>query len=390
MKGKVLGSTLIIAGTAIGAGMLAIPIVTAGLGFFFSSFLLVVCWAVMVLTAFLVLHVNMAFKEHSNFTTMARHTIGPVGKMVTWISYSLLLYSLTAAYIAGGSSLLNDTLGSVFHLEVSPPLSAFLFTGILGLFVYIGTQFVDYASRLLMILKVGSFLFMVVLLFPHVHLDRISIENNWKTGGMVALPVILTSFGFHTVIPNLRDYLSSNVKKLKRVILIGSLIPLLVYVLWEGVVLGTISNLSHNMGVSDMVQRLSRDLDSPFLGWIVRFFSDVALTTSFLGVSMGLFHFIRDAFRLNQQKMGEKPLAAFITFFPPLCFAWFYPQGFVMALNYASIFVVILLIFVPLWMSWQLKKKNKTSQYPFDLHWSGYLLVIAFGLFVIGSYFLSK
>lgn len=38
MRGKVFGPSLIVAGTAIGAGMLAIPILTSELGFFYRLF----------------------------------------------------------------------------------------------------------------------------------------------------------------------------------------------------------------------------------------------------------------------------------------------------------------------------------------------------------------
>lgn len=396
MRGRVLGSTLMVTGTAIGAGMLAIPIVTASLGFLLATALLVVCWAVMTFTAFLILHINLAFPENANFSTMAVKTTGRIGQIITWLSFLLLLYALTAAYMTGGASLLGNTVAHFAHLSAHG--SALLFTIILGCFVYFGTRSVDYANRMLISLKGLAFFLMVIFLLPHVAVQNLMIMPNPHLGWLTALPVLITSFGFHIVIPNLRDYLQSDVKKLKRAIFFGSLIPLIIYLLWEVVVLGIIPLegkngfrmlLAQNGGaLAPMINQLSGSLNRPFLGFFVNFFTDIAVATSFLGVSMGLLHFIRDGFYLNRGKQGEKLAGILITFLPPLGFAWFYPQGFVMALNYASIFVVILLIILPVWMALKLAKMNRPSAYSLHVHWFSAFLLLAFSVVIISAHFL--
>lgn len=389
MKGKVLGSTLIVTGTAIGAGMLAIPIVTSQLGFLLSTLLLFVCWGVMTLTAFLILHVNMAFQEHSNLSTMASKTIGKAGHAITWVSCLMLLYALTAAYMTGGASLLNHSLSYFFHVNLPSWLNALLFTSVLGAFVYFGTRSVDYANRIFISLKIGSFLLMLVFLLPHVEVTNLPLNVDSRLGWIVALPILLTSFGYQNVISNLRDYLHSDKKKLRQVILIGGAIPLVVYLLWEAIVFGTLSQLGPNTELAEMITMLSTRFNKPLLSLVVNLFTDASVTTSFLGVSMSLFHFIRDGFHLNRNRFGEKGFAALITFVPPLMFTWFYPEGFIFALNYASIFVVILLVLIPVWMTIRLKKKDLKSAYPFNLHWTGTLLLVGFSALVIGAQFLS-
>ncbi|MCV5837916.1 tyrosine transporter TyrP, partial [Escherichia coli] len=46
-RSKVFGSTLIIAGTTIGAGMLALPLASAGIGFSTSIIIMLGLWALM-------------------------------------------------------------------------------------------------------------------------------------------------------------------------------------------------------------------------------------------------------------------------------------------------------------------------------------------------------
>ena len=53
LKNKTFGSALIIAGTTIGAGMLAMPLTSAGIGFGYTVFLLVGLWALLVYSGLL-------------------------------------------------------------------------------------------------------------------------------------------------------------------------------------------------------------------------------------------------------------------------------------------------------------------------------------------------
>ena len=50
---KTLGSTLITSGTMIGAGMLAMPLTSAGIGFTFTVVLLVLLWILLTYSALL-------------------------------------------------------------------------------------------------------------------------------------------------------------------------------------------------------------------------------------------------------------------------------------------------------------------------------------------------
>ena len=127
-KSKFFGSTLIIAGTALGAGMLALPLFGAASGFTLSAIVLVAIWTLMVCTALLILEVNLAFKTYeNNFCSMSGATLGPIAKIITWLLSLGLLYSLAAAYIAGDASLISVATKSVFSFAVPEWICAVLF-----------------------------------------------------------------------------------------------------------------------------------------------------------------------------------------------------------------------------------------------------------------------
>jgi tyrosine-specific transport protein len=57
----------------------------------------------------------------------------------------------------------------------------------------------------------------------------------------------------------------------------------------------------------------------------VHLFADLALATSFLGVSLGLFDYLADLFQ-RKNSVGGRLQSGMITFLPPLAFALFYPR----------------------------------------------------------------
>ncbi|MDF2691484.1 MAG: tyrosine-specific transport protein, partial [Gammaproteobacteria bacterium] len=184
-----------------------------------------------------------------------------------------------------------------------------------------------------------------------------------------AAPIFLTSFGFHTVIPSLSSYLNKDAKVLKNIIVIGAVVPLLIYSLWLICALGIIPLMGDNSfsqiaaqgnSVGDFVGTLNKLVNNPWITIGVNGFSNIAMTTSFLGVTLGLFDFLADGFRRQNSRKGRLQ-TAILTFIPPLAFAIYYPKGFIMALGYGAIFVAILEIILPVLMVYRLRKSSSLS-----------------------------
>ena len=104
---KLLKATLLIAGTTIGGGMLALPILTASVGLVPTLILYFICCLVMMCTGLILLDVSLWYKEETNLLTLAKRTLGPVGEACTLVLYLFLFYSLMTAYVAGVGELLG-------------------------------------------------------------------------------------------------------------------------------------------------------------------------------------------------------------------------------------------------------------------------------------------
>ena len=166
--GKLIGGILLIVGTSIGAGILALPVTTSEAGFISSSILLFLCWVLMTFSALLILEVNLWLPENSHMISMAKKTLGLPGQIVAWLTYLGLLYALLAVYMSGGTDVLNSLLGLV-GIPTQNWFDTLLFTVVLGSVVYLGTRTIDYVNRGLMFVKLGSFLILLLLILQHLY-----------------------------------------------------------------------------------------------------------------------------------------------------------------------------------------------------------------------------
>ncbi|HEX4044321.1 MAG TPA: aromatic amino acid transport family protein [Gammaproteobacteria bacterium] len=369
MDFKLIGCILLLVGTSIGAGMLALPIAPAQLGFVGAIIMLFGCWLVMTLGAFLLLEVNLWLPQNSNLISMAKATIGPIGQILSWITYLLLLYSLLCAYIAGGSDLLHNLLFAS-GIEIPVWLANILFTLLFGLVVYLGIRSVDYVNRGLMLVKMGAYILLVILLIPFISPEKLSTGNMSYLTSTTALTVTITSFGYATIIPSLRVYFAGNVHKLKTIIMIGSLIPLICYIIWDAAIMGVIpltgehgltAILQSSSSTSDLVNTLTLLASTESIAFFTKLFTSICVVTSFLGVALCLADFLADGFQLEKQG-GNGLFIHFATFLPPLIITLFFPNAFIKALEYAGIYCIILLIFLPAWMAWCGRSQHQQAE----------------------------
>lgn len=384
---RFIGSILILIGTAIGAGMLALPLVSAAAGFAWASFLMVVIWALMTITGLLVLEVNLALDIFAcTFSSMAEQTLGKSGKIITWVAYLLLLYSLTAAYMSGAASLLTNLCDTFFQVKIPSFVNALLFTLVFGGMVFWSTRATDYTNRSFLSCK-GILLFITLaFLFPHIDVSEI-LRSQQISGSKYFIsmsPIFLCAFGYHNVIPSLRMYLGDKPKELKQIIIWGTIAALIIYILWLAATLGIVplsgksSFNTINGSVGEFIKTITMHLNHRWLSIGINGFSNIAMITSFLGVTLSLFDFLADGFKRPNSRFGRTQ-TAMLTFIPPLIFAFYFPQGFVLALEYAAIFVAIVTVILPALMAYKLRKNAKLKS-PYKVCGGNALLFLIIGI----------
>jgi tyrosine-specific transport protein len=377
---KLVGSVFLVTGCCIGAGMLGLPVLTALAGFMPASFFFILSWLFMLSTSFLLLEVNQTFKKEVNFITMLGATFGNIGKALGWILFSFLFYSLMVAYVVGSGQLFSDFIREYLNLSTPQWTGSLAISLLFGLFLYAGTKTVDIVNQILMIGLVMTYFILVVMGISHVKVEYLTY-NNWSLA-IYGLPVMIISFGFHNLIPSLSSYLEHDVKKMKFAIFVGSFIPLLIYLVWEWLILGLVpiegnGGFREALNQGDMATRaLYSAVGSSWIVEIAQYFAFFAIVTSFLAVALSFVDFLADGLNIKKKGLNKFGLCL-LSLAPPFIFSLIYPRIFLNALNYAGAFgAVILFGILPAAMAWSIRYIKKEKCEPLLPGGKGTLMLI--------------
>jgi len=346
---KTLGGAFIVGGTAIGAGMLALPVVTASGGFLYESAIYIICYLFSMATGLLFVEICDWMPRESNIVSMSEHLLGKWGKWIAWVLYIFLFYTLTIAYVSAGGNLVTH----LFADHIPQWLGICIFTLVFGAFLYAGTKAVDRINWLLMAGLVISFLAFLVMGMSDVKPEHL-LEQSWKVA-IFGLPVMFTSFSFQGTVPSLYNYLDRDPVQTRKAIIWGTCIPVVVYIVWEALILGMIPREvligAKKLGQT-AIDPLRFLLKTKPVAVVGQFFAFFAITTSFLGVTLGLSDFLADGWQLKKTSKTKLLILALI-FVPAVFIAATNPTIFLHALGLAGGFGCVLLLgLLPTLMVW--------------------------------------
>lgn len=384
--GSVIGGMLLVAGSCIGAGMLALPILTGLAGFYPSLTVMILSWGFMTFTALLLLEINGWFKKQVNLVSMAYESIGQKGRIIAWLSYLFLFYSLLVAYAAASGKVFALILEALIGLSVPAPVASIFFTVLFGIIVFLGTKAVDQFNRALMVGLIATYIGMIALGIYRVEPELLA--SSMPKYVLLSLPVLVVSFGFQNMIPSLTAYMKGDLKRVRTSIIGGSLITLAIYLVWSMLVLGVVPpNLIHESYVKgeEATIPLRRILGDSGISQFSQGFAFFAIVTSFLAQGLTLTHFLADGFKLQPKKSNLWWLTS-LALLPPLILALYNPKIFFRALSFAGgICAMILFGILPIWMAWIGRYRNRHTS---DYHVSGgkpsLIIGLLFALLVIG------
>lgn len=365
VPGSLIGGMLLVAGSCIGAGMLALPILTGLAGFFPSLSMLLLAWLFMTFTGLLLVEATGWFFGQVNLLSMVQESLGRAGRMAAWVSYLFLFYSLLVAYVAASGTIFSAILESVFHIHLPDWAASLFFTLMFGWIIYLGTRPVDLLNRVLMAGLIAAYLGMIALGIFRIDPQLLLA---WAPRHLLSsLPVLVVSFGFQNLIPSLTAYMKGDLRRVRLTIIGGSLICLGIYVIWSLLVLGVVP---YEMIVSSFEKgeeatiALHAVLGSSFISYFAHAFAFFAIITSFLAQGLTLTHFLADGFKLAPSRTNTGWLIL-LALAPPLALALTYPHIFFKALSFAGgICAMVLFGILPTLMVWIGRySKNLTSSY---------------------------
>jgi tyrosine-specific transport protein len=319
---KQLKAISLLAGTAIGTGMISLPIVLANFGIIGSLLLMTFfCWVTYV-SAIIRCDLNAKSKEDFNLRDVGLFFGGRISACIGDVFTKILNFALLSAYIFGGASIIKlfvfegcqfATVAIVFALAIA---AIFLFSSSLVIKIN------NHAFIVMFSVIIGGIV--CLSMCSKIESVPMQIGDIWhlKTWGTV-LPVIFTSFGFQGSLHTLTKFVGNDKEMVRKACLFGSIIPACVYCLWVVCVLVIIFNsdqqsysrmLIQPIEVSELIQILSRITNIggiQHISWIVSF---LAITTSIVGVGLALNDIIeKDLLRVVRLKEQARRIAGLTT-----------------------------------------------------------------------------
>ncbi|MCF7852638.1 MAG: amino acid transporter [Simkaniaceae bacterium] len=334
--GHQIGAISLIAGTCVGGGMLALPIDTAASGFFPSILSLFLSWLFMMLTGLLLVEASLWVERDAHYMTLSSRLLGRVGKYLGILLYLFMGYGSLIAYSSGGSMLLVNFTEFLFGIEMTRVGACAIFSIFFGLVIYLGTQFIGKINTILVVGMILAYFAIVAGGTSGIRLEM--LQRVHFSHSIFSFPLLLATFSYQMMVPSLTSYLNRDPKALRLAIILGTTIPFVAYAIWELIVLGTVP-FEGKFGLKEALiegysstESLKHFVSSSWLSTAAELFAFFAITTSFLGIGLGLFDYLADLTKIKK-KGGGKVALILIAIIPTLILAMMYPKAFMIALE---------------------------------------------------------
>jgi len=340
--------------------MLGLPILTGIAGFFPSFIMFVIAWLFMTTTALLLVEVLGWYKKPVNMISMVGDTLGPLGKILCWITYLFLLYALIVVYMSLSGNHASLFAKDMFDIPLPNWVGTLFFVLLFGWIVYLGTKKVDYVNRYLMIGKIISY---ALVIFLGLKFITPKLLLHWEPKyALFSFPILIISFGFHNMIPVLMQYMGGDRKRVRLTIYSGSILAFGIYLIWELVALGILPPseiIQSYVNDIDAAQTIQLYLGSNWIGYAAQSLAFFAILTSFLAQTLSLSHFLGDGFKIKKTDQ-ENIWMCVLALLPPLIFTMFFPELLFAALNFAGgICAIVIFGIFPALMVWIGRYQNK-------------------------------
>ena len=377
-KHKLAIASTTLVGTVVGAGILGIPYIVAKTGIIYGAILMIVLGLGYMLINLFVGEIVLRTKKQHQLPGYVGKYLGRWGKRAMTFSVLVGAYGALTAYLIGEGA----TLHSIFKFG-TPLLYSLIFFLITFYIIYKGVKATGKAELVLI-----SLLFLVILLIGIFSFHKIELQHlAYMNLGKIFVPygVILFAFLGLSSIPEMQEELGKDKKLLKKAIIIGSVIPIVLYIIFSVVIVGIVGlNNFEALGPNERIATIALGVYShPIMNVFANLLAILAMFTSFLTIGIALVEVYHYDYGLSRK------LSLFLAFSLPLLVVVFKLSSFIVVLGITGAVAGGLdgiLIILAYWKSKILG--DRKPEYSLGKHYIlGSLLILMFILGIVYLFF---
>lgn len=366
MRKREITSILLVVGTCIGGGTIALPMVLAKIGIISSILITIAIWLLNYYPSLFGVELNLRSDRGMSLGELGQKISGNGARMIGEVTVKAVSFASLAIHLCGSSSIIHKLIEEYLHYDMSVLAiqSCIAVFGIIMLLLPF--KIISTLNNVMFACLIAVFFTLLLSMMTLVDFSRmpwmptdLSIRNC-----LSVCPIIFTSYGYQLILHTLRDYGGKNPSLLRKSVLFGGIIPTLVYILWSGSSLGVVFKansgffaqmVAENISVGEFVNELANASSMPNFTILVWVMSILAILTSFLGVSLGLGDSINLSLKTyikedSSLKLFRKFIASILTIAPAYVISAQYPDAFIKILGFAGILFVIIGIALPIYL----------------------------------------
>lgn len=358
---KQWAAALLLAGTAVGSGMISLPMVLAKFGIVKSCVIMLFFAALTFLSAIIRADLNLNLHADATLEDVGKAFQCPWAGIAGNFLLKLLTFALLAAYLFGFSSILCSLFNNVCAQSVMLLVTAI---GTAIAFI-LAPEFILNVNNSLFIGMFCVFIGLVVALFLETQISFIPEQTkeialrDWTT----IIPVLFTAFGMQGSIHSVTKFCQNDRIMIRNACAFGCIVTVAIYIVWTTAILMVVANTDATFfqqmvagkatDVGALVAVLSKAAASQWVQIVVWTVSVFAILTSILGAGLALLDIFEREWRVSKWQTVS------IIVFVPAAVSMLIPNAFIKILNVSGVILSLIAIVIPVIISLKMQKLEK-------------------------------
>ena len=294
-KGLLIGAIATLTGTAIGAGFLGVPGVVAKSGFLVGALHIIALGLIMMFINLCMGEISLRTKGNHQLPGYAKKYLGKIGMGKMFFAMIFGIYAALAAYILGEGQSLSFMIFGTMKYSLIMGIAFFV---VMTALIYTGIIALKKGETIGLIAVISIVALISIFFIPKISVGNLAYGTNGIMNSFAPFGVVLFSFLAFSVMPELEKELKGNERMMKRAIIIGSAIPIILYLLFAFVTVG-------------FAGKATPEIATFVFGRVPTILAVFTMFTAFFALSMAM----RDMYVLDMKL--KKNMAVILTCFVP-------------------------------------------------------------------------